>query len=243
MNIGIAGAGGRFATAIADAGAEADVSVVYRRYRDRERLDGIPEVLVEASHRDGVRQSVDFAKSNDCALVVTVSGMNLEDEALLESAARDVAVLVADNCTYGHYIQSKMLRDLVQFGQGSEHRGRFSIQDRHPATKRDTPSRTAIRLSRELARRGVDGASIETRREGAPVCDHVVSLAFPEETIEIGHSVFSLRAAAEGVLLAAAFLRGMAPGSLYRMEQVYDTRFGQPSFAGSNIPQANSVKG
>jgi 4-hydroxy-tetrahydrodipicolinate reductase len=241
MRIGVTGAAGRMGRAIIEAAAAAGVSVaggvdrdgpVIGEHRDVAALASACDVLIDFSVPDALAGHRDAARAAGCALVIGTTGLGVEHHALIDAAARDIAVLQAANTSLG----VNLLAGLVE--QATARLGLdwdIEIVEMHHRHKLDAPSGTALLLGQAAAQgRGVDLATPDLDRNGkreegaigfaslrggSVAGDHMVVLAAEGERIELGHRAESRAIFARGALRAALWLAGK-PAGRYDMRDV-----------------------
>ena len=196
-----------------------------------------PDVLVDFSAPDALRTSLDRAISANVSILVGTTGLTPDHHAMIERAAKSVAVIYAPNTSLG----INLLKDLVE--QATARLGTdwdIEILEMHHRHKVDAPSGTALMLGQSAAKGR--GATIQelsrfdrisehphareegtigyaSLRGGSVAGEHVVILATEGERIELGHRADSRMIFARGALAAAAFLADK-PAGLYTMKDV-----------------------
>lgn len=220
--LGIIGADGRLGRCLCALTAEHGGSVSLLGRRHGWQIQAVPDVVIDVSHRSALPDVIAYCRRHSLPLVEGVSGLRDEDQAALRQLSEQVAVVVAANFSFGHFLQRALLVHLVKLVCRQEDEGEFAIVERHPSYKKDRPSATADALSRlwstQTGRTVADVASI---RAGLPVADHEFSLTWPEESLVVRHSVTDRRAAARGALRAASWVCGR-PAGLWTMNDVYE---------------------
>jgi 4-hydroxy-tetrahydrodipicolinate reductase len=172
---------------------------------------------------------------------VGTTGLKPEHHAMVEEAAKQVAVIQAANTSLG----INLLRDLVEkaaakLGPGWD----IEILEMHHRQKVDAPSGTALLLGQaaaegrgstlqELSRFDRIGGDPHPRepgtigyaslRGGSVAGEHLVILATDGERIELGHRAENRMIFARGALAAAEFLAGK-PAGLYTMRDVIEAQ-------------------
>jgi 4-hydroxy-tetrahydrodipicolinate reductase len=219
----VVGAGGRLGSAIVGLAEQHGFRVTLERRRGAdERADGEPaEVVVDVSAPAALPASIAYAERCAAGLVVGTSGLSRADRQRLEQAARRLRVLVADNFSFGHHVQARLARVLAECC--ADRAAEFLVVDRHPTSKRDAPSATALRLAATIEASG--GASqVASLRCGAPVSAHEVIATLPGETLTLAHAVSERSVLADGALRAARWLLAAGGPGLFAMADVYDSR-------------------
>jgi 4-hydroxy-tetrahydrodipicolinate reductase len=170
------------------------------------------------------------------ALVVGTTGLGAEEQALLDRAAGEMAVLQAANFSVGVNLLLALAEQAARV-LGEEYD--VEIVEAHHRRKVDAPSGTALALGEAVARgRGVDLAQVRVDgrsgntgarppgqvgfhalRGGDVVGEHRVLWIGDRERVELGHVAQDRALFAEGALRAAQWLVGKAPGK-YGMKDV-----------------------
>ena len=190
------------------------------------RVDGVPEVIVDASGPSAHEDVVRYCRDHGTALIECVSNLAPEQLAALATLAELVPVVRATNLTLGHYLQARLLACCAATGVTAGDAGpdpvETSVHERHPAAKAHRPSATAAKLAGLWrAATGTGVVEVSSRRAGGPVSDHEVLWSWPAESLLLRHSVTRIDAAAAGALAAARWTAGRGPGPA-QMDDVYD---------------------
>ncbi|WP_203310740.1 MULTISPECIES: 4-hydroxy-tetrahydrodipicolinate reductase [Sphingomonas] len=236
--IGIYGRDGRMGRAIADlieaegatfAGgidAQGDPLALARR----------ADVLVDFSIAGALEAHVAAAREAGTPIVIGTTGLSAAQHALIDAAARDVAVLQTGNTSLGVTLLAQLVREAAErLGTDWD----IEIVESHHRHKVDAPSGTALLLGESAAagrgttlgevrvdgRAGLTGARTEgtiglaSLRGGSVIGDHHVIFASEGERIELAHLAQDRSIFARGAVRAALWLAGRRPGR-YRMADV-----------------------
>ncbi|OHT20119.1 4-hydroxy-tetrahydrodipicolinate reductase [Edaphosphingomonas haloaromaticamans] len=249
--IGIIGAGGRMGRAIAAAAADAGAKVsggIDRPGTQPDALGDVPlladaaslaavsDVMVDFSSPAALAAHLDAAAAAGTPIVIGTTGLEPAHHALIDEAAKSVAVLQAFNTSLGVNLLAHLVRETAaRLGTDWD----IEIVEMHHRHKVDAPSGTGILLGqaaaagREVAladvavrgRDGITGARPEgaigfaVLRGGSVAGDHQVVFAGEGERLELGHRAESRAIFARGAVKAALWLAGRAPGR-YTMNDV-----------------------
>ena len=247
VRLGVAGAQGAMGQCVATLARERkDVRLIATFDREdpaaRDHALDACEVIVDFSTAAATAELVArAAAARTSALVIGTTGLSREQEAAVQTAALNVAIVKSGNFSLGVNI----LAGLVE--QAARRLGPevwdIEIFEAHHRRKRDAPSGTA-RLLGEAAARGRDaelsdilaparGATGEARRQGdigfcvmrggGVVGEHAVVFAAEEEILTLSHSARDRRLFARGALEAALWVAGR-PAGLYDMADVLGFR-------------------
>jgi 4-hydroxy-tetrahydrodipicolinate reductase len=169
-------------------------------------------------------------------LLVCATGLDAATRAVLETAAKSIAVLIAPNTSLG----VNVVAQLVSLAAGALGKGYdVDIVEAHHRGKRDAPSGTALKLGEAVAAargqalagvavfdrhgdmqaRAPDSIGFAVVRAGDIVGEHTVIFAGQGERIEITHRAGDRMTFARGALRAAEWLVSQ-PAGLYGMEKV-----------------------
>ncbi|GAA3454872.1 dihydrodipicolinate reductase C-terminal domain-containing protein [Dactylosporangium matsuzakiense] len=214
--VGVLGGHGRFGSRIVGALRERGVAA--------HPLDGgagpVPPVIVDASSPSGLDTVVAAVERGARGVVSCVSGIPADGQARLRALAARVPVIVVANASVGSHLQLAVARLLAWSPLLDGYDAAWSVVDRHPATKRDAPSATAVRLA-DAVRSGHTDVTIRSDRHGEPVADHTLVLEFGSESLRIAHSVRSLDNSARQVARLALLIADL-PAGHYCVNDVYE---------------------
>lgn len=168
--------------------------------------------------------------------VIGTTGLEVDQAAALEHAARQTAIVFAPNMSLG----VNLLFALVErVARSLDSKWDIEIVEMHHRHKVDAPSGTALTLGEmaaagrgrsltDVAQRGRDGLTGERRkgdigfaalRGGEVVGDHTVMFASDHERIELTHKASSREVFARGAVRAALWVATQKPGR-YAMADV-----------------------
>jgi 4-hydroxy-tetrahydrodipicolinate reductase len=194
------------------------------------------DVLIDFSVPAALAVSLEAAQEGRCALLIGTTGLEVEHHALIDAAARDIAVLQAANTSLGVTLLARLVEQAARaLGPDWD----IEIAELHHRLKVDAPSGTALALGEAAAtgrgvdlatnsgrgRDGITGARVEGQigfaslRGGSAAGDHMVLLASEGERIELWHRAENRSIFARGALRAAQWLAGRKPGR-YAMADV-----------------------
>ena len=245
--IGVLGAGGRMGAAVA-AAVLADAALILAGAVetvghpaigaaigdttigvDAAALAGISDVLIDFTVPAALAANLAAARAGHAAIVIGTTGLGPEDDAAIDRAARDIAVLQTANTSVGVAVLARLVATAAAALDWD-----IDILDLHHRAKRDAPSGTALMLGTVAARaRGTTLAAVRDRprtvapggigfaalRGGSAAGDHMVLFAGDGERIELHHKAEGRDLFAAGAVRAAAWLAGRAPGR-YTMDDV-----------------------
>jgi 4-hydroxy-tetrahydrodipicolinate reductase len=196
------------------------------------------DVLIDFTAPSALAATLDAACEGRAAIVIGTTGLGAEHHALIDRAARHIAVLQAANTSLGVTLLARLVADAARaLGPDWD----IEIAELHHRHKVDAPSGTALALGEAAARgRGVDLGAISDRgrdgitgarvpghigfaslRGGSAAGDHTVLFAGEGERVELRHLAENRDIFARGALKAAAWLAGRAAGR-YAMDDVLE---------------------
>ncbi|MES2500856.1 MAG: 4-hydroxy-tetrahydrodipicolinate reductase [Pseudomonadota bacterium] len=198
------------------------------------------DVLIDFTRPEATLQYLDACKKAHVKHVIGTTGFTVEQKALIEAAAKKIAVVFAPNMSVGVTLLINLVEQAAKvLNEGYD----IEVLEMHHRYKVDAPSGTALRLGeaaaqglgKELkdcavyAREGVTGEretgkiGFATLRGGDVVGDHTVVLAGIGERIELTHKASSRATFAQGALRAAKYLNTQTTG-LFDMRDVLNLR-------------------
>ena len=242
MNIIINGAKGRMGRIVDAAAAQAGHSVVARvdfgygegeGLRTLEAYQGPADVVIDFSNHAATAQVTEYCVKRNLPVIVATTGQTPEELALIDAAAKAVPVFLSANMSLG----VALLADLVKKAAAVFPDADIEIIEKHHNQKLDVPSGTALLLARRIreARPGAEFVigrhengkrtkaeiGIHSLRLGNEVGTHEIIIATGSETITLKHEAENRSLFAQGVLAAAAFIVGRAPG-MYDMRSIIE---------------------
>ena len=245
--IGILGAAGRMGVAIAEAAAAAGNTVsggidrdgpVMGEHPDAASLARASDVLVDFSSPAALPAHLEAARAAGTPLLIGTTGLAPQDHALIDAAARDVAILQTANTSLGVNLLCHLVEETAR-RLGPE--WDIEIVEMHHRHKIDAPSGTALLLgaAANIGRGAADGTALNrfdrmqagpqareqgaiyyaSLRGGSVAGDHSVVFAADKERIELSHRAEDRGVFAQGAVKAAQWLAGK-PAGRYAMRDV-----------------------
>lgn len=194
------------------------------------------DALVDFSTPVALEAHLDAARAAGTAIVIGTTGLTAAHHALIDAAARDIAVLQTGNTSLGVVLLARLVREAAaRLGPDWD----IEVTEAHHRHKLDAPSGTALMLGEAAAagrdvplaevrvsdRAGLSGARAEgtigfaSIRGGSIVGDHQVIFAGTGERIELGHYAQERAIFARGAVKAALWL-AKQPAGRYTMDAV-----------------------
>ncbi len=207
------------------AGESADVTITSAG----ERRDVSFDVLVDFTRPEPCLAALDDCVAQSAAMVIGTTGFNDEQLATIDTAARDIAIVLAPNMSAGVNLTFKLIEMAARaLGDSVD----IEIIEAHHRHKVDAPSGTALKMGEVLASaldRDLDNCAVyareghtgkrerqtigfQTIRGGDIVGEHTVLFAGDGERLEVTHRASSRQTFAGGAMRAAAWAAKTGPG-------------------------------
>ncbi|MBB6252672.1 4-hydroxy-tetrahydrodipicolinate reductase [Nitrospirillum iridis] len=204
---------------------------------DAEALFAASDAVIDFTTPAGTAAHADLAARHGTALVVGTTGLTVDQQGAIDTAAKTAALVQAPNMSLGVNLLLALVEDVARtLGPDVWD---IEIVEMHHRHKVDAPSGTALGLGRAAAAgRDVDLAAVSDRvrdghtgareaghigfatlRGGDVVGDHTVIFAAEGERIELTHKAGSRAIFARGAVRAAIWAGAKEPG-LYSMRDV-----------------------
>lgn len=194
------------------------------------------DVLVDFSSPAALEAHLAAARAADTPIVVGTTGLREVHHAMIDAAAREIAVLQTGNTSLGVTLLAQLVREAAA---RLDVDWDIEIAEMHHRHKIDAPSGTALLLGSAAAdgrgttlaaasvseRAGLTGERSEgtigfaSLRGGSVIGDHSVIFAGEGERIELVHRADGRAIFARGAIRAALWLAGQPPGR-YAMAEV-----------------------
>jgi 4-hydroxy-tetrahydrodipicolinate reductase len=194
------------------------------------------DVIIDFSRASSLKNLTRFAAKYSANLLVGTTGLEKDHFEYIKDASKDIAIIYAPNTSLG----ANLLEDLSMKAAKILNNYDVEIVEAHHKYKKDSPSGTAIAISKAIANvKGLDfdqsavfnragsglrkeyDISIASVRGGGIFGEHEVIFAGDNELVTISHRALSRLAFAEGAVYAAAWL-AKAPPAIYSMRDVLD---------------------
>ncbi len=226
--IGILGSKGRMGQAIAAIAPSLGAAVTGGADAgdDVAKLAKKADVLVDFSTPAALAANLTAARLTKTAIVIGTTGLDGAHHAMIDDAAREIAVLQAANTSLGvNLLAALVAQAAARLGEEWD----IEILEMHHRHKVDAPSGTALLLGQAAAnargkslpelsrfdrdgRRDVGSIGFASLRGGSVAGDHMVVLAADGERIELSHRAESREIFARGAVRAGLWLVEKPPG-------------------------------
>lgn len=198
------------------------------------------DVLIDFTRPEASMLYLQACQQANVKHIIGTTGFSAEQKALIEQAAKKIAIVFAPNMSVGVTLLINLVEQAAKvLNDGYD----IEVVEMHHRHKVDAPSGTALRLGEAAAqglgvalkdcaiyaREGVTGEreagtiGFATMRGGDVVGDHTVVLAGIGERIELAHKASSRATFALGALRAAKYLSAHNTG-LFDMRDVLNLR-------------------
>lgn len=193
------------------------------------------DMVIDFSHHSAVADVLEYAKTNNCAVVIGTTGHTAEEKDLIYKAAESLPVFYSGNMSLGIAVLCRLAKQAAAAFPDAD----IEILEVHHNRKVDAPSGTAhmlfhaIRQARPQAvevcgragegKRKKDEIGIASLRMGNVVGIHEVHICTPSQTLTLRHEANSRQMLAEGAVDAAVFMEKKQPG-LYTMEELLEAK-------------------
>ncbi|MDF2178111.1 4-hydroxy-tetrahydrodipicolinate reductase [Aliiglaciecola sp. CAU 1673] len=259
MNLGIFGANGRMGRVLVEA-IDSDVSATLISATVRKGSDWVGmdvgelagigkyglavsdlpstdvDAMIDFTLPTALASNLDWCIEHKKPVVIGTTGLNADQKALLQEAAKSIPVVFAANYSIGVNLMLNLLKQTARvMGEHCD----IEIWEAHHRNKLDAPSGTAVAMGEAIAgelgrdlnncavygREGHTGKrpqgqiGFATVRAGDIVGEHTVMFADIGERIELTHKASSRLTFAKGAVRAALWLKDK-PAGLYDMQQV-----------------------
>ncbi|MGB7372758.1 4-hydroxy-tetrahydrodipicolinate reductase [Pontixanthobacter sp.] len=199
-------------------------------------LAKVSDALVDFSAPAALADTLAAARAAGTAIVIGTTGLEAAHHALIDDAARQIAILQTGNTSLGVTLLAHLVQEAAaRLGDDWD----IEIVEMHHRMKVDAPSGTALLLGAAAAEgRGIDLAAHSERgrdgetgarqqgaigfaslRGGTVAGDHSVTFAGDEERITLTHNAENRMIFARGAVKAAEWLIGRDAGR-YTMNDV-----------------------
>lgn len=216
-----------------DAGTVAGIEPVGVAISDG--LAGAPQVVIDFTVPAATRTMIGLCRQKKIAMVIGTTGLQPADHALIDEAAKDIAILQAPNMSLGVNLMMKVAAQMAK-ALGDDYD--LEITELHHRFKKDAPSGTAMGIAEAILkstgksrdalvfdRHGDDcprkrgDIGMQALRVGDEVGKHTVYFGALGERLELTHTATTRDTFAHGALRAAIWL-GNKPAGRYTMADV-----------------------
>jgi 4-hydroxy-tetrahydrodipicolinate reductase len=191
-------------------------------------LKEIPQVLIDFTAPTGMRHWLKICRDRGIPMVVGTTGLQPSDHALIDEAAKQIAVLQAPNMSLGVNLLFKIAGEVAKV-LGDDYD--IEVVEGHHRFKKDAPSGTAMGLAEAILkatgksrdalvydRHGDDvvrkrgDIGMHALRIGDEVGQHTAYFAALGERLELTHVATNRDTFVHGALRAAKWLAGRKAG-------------------------------
>ena len=203
----------------------------YKCYKSFNEVKDDIDVIIDFSHHSLTNELVDFAISENKALVVATTGQTEEEKNKLNEASKSIPIFYAANYSLGIAVLINQAKKIASVMNDAD----IEIVETHHNRKLDAPSGTALAIANGLKevrqnanlvcgrngnkKREKNDIGINAIRLGNVVGIHEVLVSTEHECISIKHEAYDRGLFAEGAIKACKFLYGKEKG-LYNMNDM-----------------------
>ena len=192
------------------------------------------DAIIDFSHPSALNGVLDFAKTNNIAVVVATTGLSEQQIQQVKQASDTIPVFFSANMSLGINLLAELVKKAASI---LGHDFDIEILDKHHNQKLDAPSGTALMLG-DAASEGLDYTpqyvyerhSVRKKRDkaeigysairgGTIVGEHDVIFAGHDEIITLSHCAMSKEIFGVGAINAALFLANR-PAGYYSMSDI-----------------------
>jgi len=181
-----------------------------------EDLSGVG-LVIDFGGAESSAISAKWCEKNGIAIIIGSTGQTDEQNKIIESASKKVAVLKAGNFSIGIYMLKKMMGVLKDTTLSS-----ICVFEKHHAQKVDCPSGTAIELGKVIYENFGIEPQMLSERGGKEIGTHMIDFYFADEVISVSHKAFSREAFVLGVVRAVEFMLRQSDAKQYCFEDIFD---------------------
>lgn len=181
------------------------------------------DVIIDFSLAPAVEPLVKAAAANNTSLVIATTGLSDATQQLIKQTSTIIPILYSANMSYGANVLNRILRLASQLLSPIDYD--VNIMDKHHKFKKDSPSGTALMLSKiintewstvNIMNNNFGQISHSSIKLGSIVGEHQVTFANLDEQIVISHIAENKDVFAKGAIKAAKWLHNK-PAGLYSM--------------------------
>ena len=241
LKIALTGSSGRMGQAIIEVISQSDSLILAAALDKGGDLNSALaqfDVLIDFSSPAATLQYLAICQNAGKAMVIGTTGFADDELQIINSAAKDIAIVFAPNMSIGVNVSLKLLAMAARaIGNDAD----IEIVEAHHRHKVDAPSGTALKMGEVIANalgRDLSKCAVYTRegieeprsrqtigfatiRGGDLVGEHTVSFFMQGERLEITHKASSRATFANGAVRGATWLKDK-PSGLYTMQDVLD---------------------
>ena len=192
------------------------------------------DVIIDFSNPISLDDLLDYAKSNNVALVIGTTGYGEKEMQKLKKASKEIPIFYSANMSLGiNLLLSLVSKAASILGDDFD----IEIIEKHHNKKIDAPSGTAYMIANKINevfdnnkvytfgrntkthRRNPKELGIHAVRGGTIVGEHSILFAGLDENVEIKHSASSKNVFAKGALVATNFIVSKDKG-LFNMDDI-----------------------
>ena len=180
------------------------------------------DVIIDFSHHSAIEAVMEYAKAQNCAVVVGTTGHTEEEKTVIHAAAQQIPVFFSGNMSLGIAVLCRLAKQAAAVFPDAD----VEIVESHHNQKLDAPSGTALMIRDALIsanpKLSADRISICSVRVGKLFGEHEVIFANNrDEFVTYKHQVTSREPFADGAISVAKWILSQ-PCGLYGMGDFCD---------------------
>lgn len=177
----------------------------------KEVINNQPDIIIDFSHPDLLEKTIYYSDKFNIPILIGTTGYNEKQIELIKNYSNYVPTLISENFSVGVFLIKRFLsiniKELELYKK--------LIIETHNKSKKDTPSGTAIMLSKLL-----NTNNIISKRVPDDITSHDIVFSNLLEQIKISHNIYNKEVFAKGALLCAEWLIKQKSG-FYSIEDYF----------------------
>jgi len=213
LRIGLIGATGKLGRAIVQyvnsfsSAIDCEIGAAFSR-QDPPRSSTDVDLFIDVSSACALSDNLQVALESQKPIVIGTTGHR--DLDLMKKAARSIPVLYSSNFSVG---MALMRQAATLLAEKFDHSGSVDLIETHSASKKDSPSGSALMLIQSIEKFYPGKVHIESiRNETVMGGEHVLHFCLGEERLTLVHKALNREPFSRGAIAAARFLMLQSPG-------------------------------
>lgn len=206
-----------------------------RLMSDAFTVNDYTNVIVDFSHPSATMEILPFAVEKEIPMVIATTGFTPEQQKEIINCAKTIPIFKSSNMAYSSTAFTRLVKMAASLLQEPYE---ISIHEIHHKGKKDAPSGTAKDMLFEAVNEGRGNTLkyrfdsnglkadnevwVSSERVGHFRGEHTVTIAGPNDFVQLRHFVSDRKVFAEGALQAARFIMEQTEPGLYTMENLFN---------------------
>ena len=177
------------------------------------------DAIIDFSSPAATVEHAPIAATKKIPLIIGTTGLDKNQENILQTAAQDIPIVYAPNMSIGVNVLFSLLKNAAK---ALENDFKIELTETHHIYKKDKPSGTAKKALEVIlnnSTHSLNEIKVEAHREGDVIGDHSISFNSNAETLTLSHHAKSRDIFAQGSLTAARWIV-KKPAGFYGMADV-----------------------